>query len=118
MTQGDVRPFEAVAAEADLDVYTSAGMRTKLRRAVDEGARMLVADLTATTYLDSSGLAVLVGGLKYARQRGCRFGIACSRETLLRVIRVSGLLKIFDVRSSVADFAEEGVADDADEGGQ
>lgn len=107
MTQDTAGLVVVVAAPKELDTYTAVDMRIELREAVEQGAQLVIADLAATEYMDSSGLGVLVGGLRRARASECGFGVACSRELLLNKIRLCGLLKVFDVRSSVDDFGRE-----------
>ncbi len=51
----------------------------------------------------STGLGVLVGGLKRARQAGGSLQLVCTKPPVLTVLRVTGLLKVFPVNSSVED---------------
>src|SRR4051812_3343235 len=54
----------------ELDVYTAGDLRATLTDLVGQGHVQLVVDLDAVTFMDSSGLDVLVGALKSARARG------------------------------------------------
>jgi anti-sigma B factor antagonist len=102
--QDSGRPVTVIAAGEELDVSTGGAMRDRLRRATEDGAGFIVADLTATRFLDSTGLGVLVGGLRRAWAAGCGFGIACPYEPVRRVFQISGLTRVLDVRDSVESF--------------
>jgi anti-sigma B factor antagonist len=92
-----------VTAPQNLDIYTIGDYRIKLRAPAGRTS-LIVADLTNTEYMDSSGLGVLVGGLQHARAHGCAFGVACASEQLLRIFRISGLTTVLDIRPTTEAF--------------
>ena len=64
----DIRPDGAVVRLAGrLDLASAAEVKQRLTRAIVEGHRRLVVDLGEVTFIDSSGLGVLIGALKAAR---------------------------------------------------
>jgi anti-sigma B factor antagonist len=56
----------------EIDLYTSPQLRERLLEAVAtvETSPFVALDLTGVTFVDSSGLGVIVGGLKHVRERG------------------------------------------------
>ena len=56
-----------VAVGGEIDVYTAPKLRDQITELVGDGAYNLVIDLEAVEFLDSTGLGVLVGGLKKVR---------------------------------------------------
>lgn len=56
----------------EIDLYTSPQLRESLMggRADAESPPFLALDLTEVGFVDSSGLGVIVGGLKHVRERG------------------------------------------------
>ena len=58
-----------------LDLLTAAGVKQRLARAAADHRRLVV-DLGQVTFIDSSGLGALVGGLKAARVAGDDLRIA------------------------------------------
>lgn len=51
--------------------------------------------------MDSSGLSVLVAGLKIARESGGDLAVICRNESILKVFAVTGLDRLFAVHASV-----------------
>jgi anti-sigma B factor antagonist len=89
-----------VVVEGELDIYTAPKLKDALGKAVDEGAERLIVDLSPMTFIDSTGLGVLVEALRRAQLHGALMDIVCSRPNVMRVFEVTGLLGIFSVRAS------------------
>jgi anti-sigma B factor antagonist len=62
----------------------------------------LVIDVSKVYFLDSAGLAALIGGIRRARERGGDVAIACERPRLSRLLRLVGLDRIVTVADDVA----------------
>ncbi len=90
-----------VEAAGELDVYTAPRLRELLLAVQAEGRHRLVVDLEAVTFIDSTGLGVLVGALGRARDAGGDLALACAHERVLRPLRLTGLTEVFAVHSSV-----------------
>jgi anti-sigma B factor antagonist len=67
---------------------------------VGSGAYNIVIDLEAVEFLDSTGLGVLVGGLKKVRAHDGSLELICSQERLLKIFRITGLAKVFVIHDS------------------
>ena len=98
--QGDYAVLE-VAGE--IDVYTAPKLREKLIELVNEGSFHLVVDLERVDFLDSTGLGVLVGGLKRVRNHDGSLELVCTQDKILKIFRITGLTKVFPIHDSVAD---------------
>lgn len=61
----------------------------------------LVIDLTKVTYLDSSGLAVLIEGMQNVQQYGGRFRLAGVQEDVKHVFDIARLDQVFDIYPDV-----------------
>ena len=46
-------------------------------------------------FLDSTGLGVLVGGLKKVRAHDGSLQLVCTQDRLLKIFRITGLAKVF-----------------------
>ena len=52
-------------------------------------------------FVDSTGLGVLVGGLKRVRAHDGSLDLVCTRERMLRIFRITGLTKVFGIHQTV-----------------
>ena len=82
----------------DIDLATSPELRKPLLRELRELRTPRVAlNLRAVRYIDSSGVASLVEGLKASRDVGSRFILFGLNTTVREVLQLSKLVKIFEI---------------------
>jgi anti-sigma B factor antagonist len=89
-----------VAVGGEIDVYTAPKLRDKITELVGEGRHNLVIDMENVDFLDSTGLGVLVGGLKKVRAHDGTMELICSQDRLLKIFRITGLAKVFTIHES------------------
>jgi anti-sigma B factor antagonist len=92
-----------VQVTGEVDVYTAPKLREQLVSLVDAGRYDIIVDLDSVEFLDSTGLGVLVGGLKRVRTHDGSLRLVCSQERILKIFRITGLTKVFPIYDSVAD---------------
>ncbi len=92
-----------VAVGGEIDVYTAPRLREALIDLVDAGTYHIVVDVEKVEFLDSTGLGVLVGGLKRVRAHNGSLQVVCTQERLLKIFRITGLTKVFSIHDSVSD---------------
>lgn len=82
----------------DVDLATSPELRKALLRELRE-ARMprVILNLKAVRYIDSSGVASLVEGLKVSRDVGARLILFGLNTTVREVLQLSKLVRIFEI---------------------
>ncbi|GAA4350165.1 STAS domain-containing protein [Angustibacter luteus] len=90
-----------VEVSGEIDVYSAPALRDQLNTLVAGGHHHLVVDMQGVEFLDSTGLGVLVGGLKRVRTQGGSLHLVCSQERVLKVFRITGLTKVFAIHDSV-----------------
>jgi len=98
-TEGD-RTIVEVGGE--IDVYTAPKLREQLVDLVNSGQYHLIVDMERVEFLDSTGLGVLVGGLKRVRAHDGSLRLVCTQERILKIFRITGLTKVFPIHDSVA----------------
>ncbi|RZS79395.1 anti-sigma B factor antagonist [Motilibacter rhizosphaerae] len=92
-----------VEVGGEIDVYTAPRLREQLVDLVAEGKYHLVVDMEKVDFLDSTGLGVLVGGLKRVRAHDGSLRLVCTQERILKIFRITGLTKVFPIHDSVED---------------
>ncbi|MHB8780776.1 MAG: STAS domain-containing protein [Candidatus Geothermincolia bacterium] len=95
-----VGPYRILQLKGEVDVYTAPKLREAIIMQVEEGERDIVVDLEDVDFLDSTGLGVLVGGLKRVKPFSGSLGLICTQEKILRIFRITGLTKVFPIFSS------------------
>jgi anti-sigma B factor antagonist len=87
-----------ITVTGEIHVSTAPEFSRRLNAAIARGKTGLVLDLTPTEFIDSTGLSVLLNGLrKVTRQRG-RMALVCSNPTVLRLFEITRLDTTFDIR--------------------
>ena len=79
----------------DLDVHTAPALRDRLVGLVTAGQSDLVVDVTGLSFIDSTGIGVLIGGMKRCRAQGGDLELRAVNEEILAVFRVTGLDELF-----------------------
>jgi anti-sigma B factor antagonist len=102
LTVDDSRtPFTVLAVSGEVDVYTAPRLRERLVDLVSQGHRQIVVDLEGVDFLDSTGLGVLVGGLKRLRSHGGDLSLVCTQARILKVFEITGLTTVFSIADTV-----------------
>jgi anti-sigma B factor antagonist len=100
----DVREgVTVVHVGGEIDVYTAPVLREHLDEHISQGRHELVVDLGDVSFMDSTGLGVLVGRLKLVRVRNGSLRLVCSSDRILKVFSITGLDKVFQIFASVDD---------------
>jgi len=77
--------------EGEIDLHVS------LRAMIENKPQVLVVDLAKTTYLDSSGLAVLIEGMQNVQQYGGKFALANVQESVQHIFDIARLDQVFQI---------------------
>jgi anti-sigma B factor antagonist len=97
----DVGDRTILEVGGEIDVYTAPKLREQLIELVSNGRYQLVVDMESVEFLDSTGLGVLVGGLKRVRAHDGSLRLVCTQERILKIFRITGLTKVFPIHASV-----------------
>ncbi|WP_432476292.1 anti-sigma factor antagonist [Nocardioides sp. GXQ0305] len=89
-----------VAVGGEIDVYTAPKLRDKISELVATGSYDIVVDMHEVEFLDSTGLGVLVGGLKKVRAHDGSLRLVCNQDRLLKIFRITGLAKVFVIHET------------------
>ncbi len=92
-----------ITVTGEVDVYTSPMLKSHIVDAVDDGCVDLVIDLEGVGFIDSSGLGVLVSGLRRVKEQSGSMRIICTRDGILKIFRITGLDKVFPIFSNADD---------------
>lgn len=85
--------------EGEIDAHTAPDLEQALGERFDSGATSTVLNLSGVTFMDSSGLRVVISATEKARGAGGDLVLADPQSTVRRLIEVSGLSDHLTVRS-------------------
>ena len=92
--------------EGEIDLHVSPGIATSLKSMITEKPKQLVVDLSRVTYIDSSGLAVLIEAMQNMNGYGGKFSLAGLQEGVRPIFEIARLDQVFriypDVDSALA----------------
>ncbi len=86
-----------IAPDEELDIATVDRFRDELGRVLEDGADGVVIDLSEVGFIDSTGLSVLVGGLKRLRDAGGSLVVRSPSASTRRLFDITGLTRIFEI---------------------
>ena len=93
--------IEVIDVRGMIDIYTAPRLRELLIDLVSKDNYQLIINLERVEFLDSTGLGVLIGGLKRVRAHDGSLDLVCTQERILKLFRITGLAKVFGIHETV-----------------
>jgi len=93
--------IKVIDVQGEIDMYTAPRLRELLIDLVSQGSYQLVVNLDKVGFLDSTGLGVLVGGLKRVRAHDGSLDLVCTQQRVLKIFKITGLTQIFGIYETV-----------------
>lgn len=92
-----------MSVSGEVDLHTAPMLRERIHELTEQGTDRIVLDLSELSFMDSTGLGVLVAGLKRLKSRDGELVLAGMQDPVKKILQVTGLDKVFDMRPSVAE---------------
>jgi anti-sigma B factor antagonist len=86
-----------ISLAGEVDLYTAPEFKQQLLEVIARGATQVIVDFTSTTFIDSTTLGVLVGGVKRLRPADGRLSLVCSDANIVKIFEITGLDRVFDI---------------------
>jgi len=86
-----------IAVSGEIHVSTAPEFSVRLNDAIERGKTAVVLDLAAVEFIDSTGLSVLLSGLRQVTRAHGRMALVCTNPTVLRLFEITRLDKTFDI---------------------
>jgi anti-sigma B factor antagonist len=93
--------IEVIDVQGEIDLYMAPRLRELLIDLVSQGSYRLVVNLDKVGFLDSTGLGVLVGGLKRVRAHDGSLDLVCTQQRILKILKITGLTQVFGIYQTV-----------------
>ena len=84
----------------EVDLYTAPEFKERLVELIENGKTKIVVDLSEATFIDSTTLGVLVGGVKRLRPAGGSLALVCSDQNITKIFEITGLDRVFPIHDT------------------
>ncbi len=99
----DEADYSILQLDGDVDLSCSPEARKHILELLNQDKNLLV-DLSAVSYIDSSGIASLVEGYQTAKKKNVDFGLLSSSEAVMSVLKLARLDKVFPLYPALEDY--------------
>lgn len=86
-----------VRVVGDLDCYTAPELRSVLLELVADGSNQVVLDVGQSSFIDSTGLSVLVGGVRRFRHEGGNMVLRAPTPATISLLEITGVIKLLEI---------------------
>lgn len=92
-----------VRLSGEVDMYTAPQLKQSLLGLIDGGAAKVVIDLSSVTFIDSTALGVLIGGVRRLHAAGGAMALVVTTRPVERVLSITGLDRVFTIHATLED---------------
>jgi anti-sigma B factor antagonist len=100
---GAVGDKTTIVLGGELDMRAAPALRDALKRAVERRVKYLIVDLSAATFVDSTGIGALMQASAHISATGGRLGLICTNRNVLRTMEIAGLERHIAVAPTYAE---------------
>ena len=86
-----------ISLAGEVDLYTAPEFKQQLLEVIGQGGKHVVVDFSDTTFIDSTTLGVLVGGVKRLRSNDGQLSLVCSDRNITKIFEITGLDRVFTI---------------------
>jgi anti-sigma B factor antagonist len=86
-----------IALAGEVDLYTAPEFKQQLLEVIGQGGKQVIVDFSDTTFIDSTTLGVLVGGVKRLRTNEGQLSLVCSERNITKIFEITGLDRVFTI---------------------
>jgi anti-sigma B factor antagonist len=105
--------YTVLSPRGEIDFATGPQLKAAITDTLVAGRLHLVVDLLGVEFIESTGLGALIGGRRRARALDGSLSLVCAESSVLKVFRVTGLDKVFEIHETVESATSKPLPDDA-----
>ena len=84
----------------EIDLYTAPEFKERMVELIEDGKKRILVDLSDATFIDSTTLGVLVGGVKRLRPSGGALALVCTDQNITKIFEITGLDRVFPIHAT------------------
>jgi anti-sigma B factor antagonist len=92
-----------ISLAGEVDLYTAPEFKQQLLEVIGQGGKQVIVDFSDTTFIDSTTLGVLVGGVKRLRTNEGQLSLVCSDRNITKIFEITGLDRVFTIYATRAE---------------
>ena len=100
-----------ISLGGEVDLYTAPEFKERMVQVIEDGKKRVVVDLSEATFIDSTTLGVLVGGVKRLRPSGGSLALVCTDQNIQKIFEITGLDRVFPIHASREEALSDVAAD-------
>jgi anti-sigma B factor antagonist len=89
-----------ISLAGEVDLYTAPEFKQQLLDVISQGGKNVIVDFSNTTFIDSTTLGVLVGGVKRLRTNDGQLSLVCSDRNITKIFEITGLDRVFAIHAT------------------
>ena len=86
-----------ISLAGEVDLYTAPEFKQQLLEVIGQGGKQVIVNFSDTTFIDSTTLGVLVGGVKRLRTNEGQLSLVCSDRNITKIFEITGLDRVFTI---------------------
>ena len=95
--------WTVVQVRGEVDLYTAPRLKTLLKELISGGRNRIAVEFGGVEFMDSTGLGVLISGLKRCREVGGALALVAPTEPVRKVLGITGLDQVFSIHDDLTD---------------
>ncbi len=89
-----------ISLAGEVDLYTAPEFKQQLLEVISQGGKNVIVDFSNTTFIDSTTLGVLVGGVTRLRTNDGQLSLVCSDRNITKIFEITGLDRVFTIHAT------------------
>ena len=89
-----------LSLRGEIDASTAPRLGSRLFGLADEGIKGVIVDLSEVTFMDSTGIGVLLNALRHYASRHMKMVLVCPTEQVMRPFEITGLARHLTILDS------------------
>ena len=99
----DSGDWTVVGVRGEVDLYTAPRLKTLLTDLTGAGRSRIAVEFGGVEFMDSTGLGVLISGLKRCREGGGTLALVAPTEPVRKILGITGLDQVFEIHGDVSE---------------
>ena len=95
--------WTVVEVSGEVDLYTAPRLKTLLTEITGSGRTRIAVEFSGVEFMDSTGLGVLISGLRRCREAGGTMALVAPAEPVRKVLGITGLDQVFAIHDDLSE---------------